>query len=328
MSYHMSKVLNMRISRSKVDLFIECPLCFWLDQKAMIKRPSGPPFSLNVAVDHLFKNEFDLSRGKGVPARLAKEGLSFIPAAHPKLGQWRENFKGVTRQFGDIEFFGAIDDLWVDMFGVHYVVDYKATSKADEVSLDADWQISYKRQVEFYQWLLRGNDLEVSNQAWFVYTNGIKDDTPFNDVLRFRTKLLSYDGDGSWIEPTLKSLIACLNSDTPPQCKEACAYCQFIGKRVSKNESSVLDPKPIKIDHRIPKSAVKSANQNAESSFAIELLQATVDKRLMIDELVVQVIKANSRRVTLANKKRVLEVVFGLQQAGVLRLENGVAILI
>lgn len=318
----------MRISRSKVDLFIECPLCFWLDQKAKIKRPSGPPFSLNVAVDHLFKNEFDLSRGKGVPARLAKEGLSFIPVAHPKLEQWRENFKGVTRQFGDIEFFGAIDDLWVDMFGVHYVVDYKATSKADEVSLDADWQISYKRQVEFYQWLLRGNDLQVSDQAWFVYTNGIKDDSPFNDVLRFRTKLLSYDGNGSWIEPTLKSLTACLNSDIPPKSHDNCAYCQFIGKRAPKRESMALDTKPIKVDHRIPKAAVKTANQLAESDFAIELLEATPDKRLAIDDLVIQVIKKNGRRVTLPNKKRVLEVIYNLQKSNLIKLENGIANLI
>ena len=324
----MIKVLKMRISRSKVDLFIECPLCFWLDQKAKIKRPSGPPFSLNVAVDHLFKNEFDLSRGKGVPARLAKEGLSFIPVAHPKLDQWRENFKGVTRQFGDIEFFGAIDDLWVDMFGVHYVVDYKATSKADEVSLDAEWQISYKRQVEFYQWLLRGNELQVSDQAWFVYTNGVKDDSPFNDVLRFRTKLLSYDGNGSWIEPTLKSLISCLNSDTPPHSSDNCAYCKFIINRDATKGSIAALPKPTKVDHRIPKVAVKNVNQYAESDFAIELLESATDRRIPIDDLVLQVIKKNGRRATLPNKKRVLEVIYRLQQSKVLKLENGVAALI
>jgi hypothetical protein len=281
-----------------------------------------------VAVDHLFKNEFDLSRGKGVPARLAKEGLSFIPVAHPKLDQWRENFKGVTRQFGDIEFFGAIDDLWVDMFGVHYVVDYKATSKADEVSLDADWQISYKRQVEFYQWLLRGNDLQVSDQAWFVYTNGIKDDSPFNDVLRFRTKLLSYDGNGSWIEPTLKSLMNCLNSDTPPHSSENCAYCKFIINRDATKGSISALPKPTKVDHRIPKVAVKNATQYAESDFAIELLESATDRRIPIDDLVLQVIKKNGRRATLPNKKRVLEVIYRLQQTKVLKLENGVAVLI
>ena len=131
----------MRLSRSKVDLFIQCPLCFWLDQKSKVKRPSGPPFSLNIAVDHLLKNEFDESRGKDVPERLARENLSFVPTNHPLLSRWRENFKGVTRQYKGIEFFGAIDDLWHDLFGVHYVVDYKATSKADEVSLDADGKL-------------------------------------------------------------------------------------------------------------------------------------------------------------------------------------------
>jgi len=326
MSYIGIKVINMRISRSKVDLFIECPLCFWLDVKGKIKRPSGPPFSLNVAVDHLFKNEFDLSRGKGVPARLAKEGLSFVPVEHPKLDQWRENFKGVTRQFGEIEFFGAIDDLWVDMFGVHYVVDYKATSKADEVSLDADWQISYKRQVEFYQWLLRGNNLQVSDQAWFVYTNGIKDESPFNDVLRFRTKLLSYEGNGSWIEPTLRSLIDCLHSDTPPKSHEGCAYCQFIGKRLGSKE--FITPAPVKIDKRISRTAVKSANKDAEIDFAINFLESATDKRMPIDDLVAKVIKANGRRATLPNKKRVLELIYQLQTDKVLKLENGVAILV
>jgi hypothetical protein len=34
----------MRLSRSKVDLFIQCPKCFWLNVNKKISRPSGPPF--------------------------------------------------------------------------------------------------------------------------------------------------------------------------------------------------------------------------------------------------------------------------------------------
>ena len=140
-----------------------------------------------------------------VPPRLAKEGLAFIPAAHPELPAWRHNFQGVRvdHAASGLTVFGAIDDLWVDAAGRHYVVDYKATAKADEVSLDADWQIAYKRQVEFYQWLLRGRGLDVADRAFFVYANGIKDDGPFDDVLRFRTKILAYDGNAHWVEPTL-----------------------------------------------------------------------------------------------------------------------------
>jgi len=318
----------MRLSRSKVDLFIECPLCFWLDQKSKVKRPSGPPFSLNVAVDHLLKNEFDESRGKDVPERLARENLSFVPTNHPLLSRWRENFKGVTRQYRGIEFFGAIDDLWHDMFGVHYVVDYKATSKADEVSLDADWQIAYKRQVEFYQWLLRGNDLEVSNQAWFVYANGIKGDGSFDDQLAFKTKLISYDGSDAWIEPTLDSLIECLASESPPPESADCSYCQYVAKRRISDTQNVPDYKPIAVKVRIPTKSIRTANKDAERDFALEILETYPDHRIQVDDLVAQVIKKNGGRITMPNKKRVLEVIYALQESGKIRLQNGMAIMV
>jgi hypothetical protein len=221
------------ISRSRVELFLDCPRCFWLDVRAKLRRPSGPPFTLNVAVDHLLKNEFDRYRGGTVvPPRVAREGLAYIPAAHPDLPGWRHNFQGVRVEHAasGLTVFGAIDDLWVDAAGRHYVVDYKATAKADEVSLDADWQVAYKRQVEFYQWLLRGRGLDVADRAFFVYANGIKDDGPFDDVLRFRTKIIAYDGNARWVEPTLMETAACLALDAPPAPDPGCEYCGYAAR--------------------------------------------------------------------------------------------------
>ena len=48
-----------KISRSKIDLFIECPRCFYLGERLGVKRPSMPGFTLNIAVDELLKKEFD-----------------------------------------------------------------------------------------------------------------------------------------------------------------------------------------------------------------------------------------------------------------------------
>lgn len=223
----------MRLSRTKIELFQRCPRCFWLEMNAKVKPPSGPPFSLNSAVDHLFKNEFDAYRGGGVvPPRLAAEGIQCIPAAHPEMATWRHNFSGASavHKSTGIELFGAIDDLWVDGEGTHYVVDYKATSKAAEVTLDAEWQGGYKRQVEFYQWLLRQNGLKVSDRAWFVYTNGIKDDGPFDDVLRFRTRLIAYDGDASWVDGVVGAAHACLGQKTAPEPALQCEFCQYVEK--------------------------------------------------------------------------------------------------
>ena len=221
------------LSRTKVELFLQCPRCFWLDAVAGVKQPPGFPFNLNSAVDHLLKNEFDRYRGgTEVPPRLAREGLSYVPAAHPELQRWRHNFTGVRVEHAPtgLTLFGAIDDLWVDADGLHYVVDYKATSKNGEVGLDADWQGGYRRQVEFYQWLLRGRGLRVSDRAWFVYANGIRDGEAFDDVLRFRTRVIPYDEDASWVEPALRGVADCLASGSAPDPAPGCAFCDYVAR--------------------------------------------------------------------------------------------------
>ncbi len=219
------------LSRSKVELFLDCPRCFWLDRRRGILRPSGPPFNLNSAVDQLLKNEFDRYRAAQQPHPLmTAAGLHAVPHAHPQLAAWRENFKGVRslhRETG-FELFGAIDDLWRDLdSGALIVADYKATSKAGEVSLDADWQISYTRQMEFYQWLLRRQGLEVAHRGWFVYANGRRDRPSFDGRLEFTIRMIPYDGDDGWIAGTLAAIRATLMlPDAPPPPRD-CEFCSY-----------------------------------------------------------------------------------------------------
>src|SRR5687768_18339188 len=74
--------------------------------------------------------------------------------------------------------------MWINHQGEYIVVDYKATSKDGEVTLDADWQIGYKRQMEIYQWLFRKSGFRVSNTGYFVYCNGNTDKEAFDGRLR------------------------------------------------------------------------------------------------------------------------------------------------
>ncbi|MEX1995639.1 MAG: PD-(D/E)XK nuclease family protein, partial [Candidatus Saccharimonadales bacterium] len=167
-----------KLSRSKLELFTQCPRCFWLDVRFKIKRPSSPPFQINKAIDELFKKEFDSYRLKKEPHPLMSDNqIKAVPMQHKKLDMWRQNFSGVQtlHEATNLHIFGAIDDIWIDESGVVYVVDYKATAKAAEITLDAEWQNMYKRQMEIYQWLLRRNGLDVSNTGYFVYTNGRMD---------------------------------------------------------------------------------------------------------------------------------------------------------
>tara|TARA_B100000686_G_C16794286_1_gene981112 strand:+ start:318 stop:962 length:645 start_codon:yes stop_codon:yes gene_type:complete len=195
-----------------------------------VGRPPGFPFTLNSAVDELLKREFDAYRAEGSPhPYMIEAGIDAIPANHPQLDEWRQNFKGVRtlHEPTNLEVFGAIDDLWVDASGNYIVVDYKATSKKGEISLDADWQMSYKRQMELYQWLLRKNGLDVSNWCWFVYCNGRRDSANFNKKIDFDVRLLSYEGNDRWVGSVLSELVGVLKAPALPQYSTDCEYCAY-----------------------------------------------------------------------------------------------------
>ncbi|HSD56172.1 MAG TPA: hypothetical protein VLA92_03400, partial [Candidatus Saccharimonadales bacterium] len=65
--YRPGQKAAFKVSRSKIELYKQCPRCFWLDVRLKIKQPSGPPFNINKAIDELFKKEFDGYRTKGEP---------------------------------------------------------------------------------------------------------------------------------------------------------------------------------------------------------------------------------------------------------------------
>src|SRR3989344_4580717 len=192
-----------KVSRSKIELFVQCPRCFWLDARLKIMRPSSPPFNINKAIDELLKKEFDTYRSAKKPHPIMeKHSVDAIPFHHEDLDKWRENFIGVftLHEPANLHVFGAIDDVWTNPDGELIVVDYKATAKSSEVSIDSDWQISYKRQIEVYQWLLRRNGFKVSDTGYFVYTNGRLDLDGFNDRVEFKTKIIPYKGSDAWVD--------------------------------------------------------------------------------------------------------------------------------
>ncbi len=219
------------ISRSKIELYMQCPKCFYLDRRLGTGRPPGFPFTLNNAVDALLKKEFDLLRQNGEAHPLMKKyKINAIPAKHEMLNEWRNNRKGVRylHKTTNLLLYGAIDDLWQNPKKEYIVVDYKATSKNEEIiALDQDWQDAYKRQMEIYQWLVRHNGLKVSNTGYFVYCNGKTDIEKFDGKLEFDLTLIPYEGNDDWVEGIVKEMHKCLNSDDIPEVGEDCDFCAY-----------------------------------------------------------------------------------------------------
>lgn len=216
--YDPTSTEPFKLSRSKIELYTKCPKCFYIDRRLGVGQIPPFPFAINSAVDTLLKKEFDIHRAKGTPHPLMKAyGLNMVPFQHEKMNEWRENFKGVQYHHKPTNFImtGAVDDLWVDKTGEIVVVDYKATSKPSKVTLDAEWQMGYKRQMEMYQWLLRQTGLKVSNTGYFVYCNGKTDREAFDAKIDFDIDILPYTGDSSWVEKSLFDIKKCLDGGMP-----------------------------------------------------------------------------------------------------------------
>lgn len=230
--YNPSSAEPFKLSRSKIDLFLSCPRCFYYDRRLGVGRPPGFPFALNSAVDHLLKLEFDIHRAAGTKHPLIeKYGVDARPVPHDDLDKWRHNFTGIQYLHKPTNFliFGAIDDLWQNSEGEYIVVDYKSTSKDEKITaLDKKWQDGYKRQMEIYQWLLRQNGYKVSDIGYFVYCNGQKDREAFDAKLEFEVTLIPYKGNDEWIERIINDIHKCLNSDKIPGADSDCDYCNFV----------------------------------------------------------------------------------------------------
>lgn len=220
------------LSRSKIDLFMECRRCFYLDNKLGVARPPGFPFNLNSAVDALLKKELDAHRALGTRHPLAESyGLDAVPLAHARMDEWRDalkrGVKWVHEQTG-LTVRGGVDDIWVNKDGELIVIDYKATSKDSRIeSLEEEWHRGYKRQLEVYQWLLRKNGFKVSDTGYWFYANASKDREAFDGRLDFELTLVPYTGSTDWVDATLVELKACLDSEATPMPAADCDYCRY-----------------------------------------------------------------------------------------------------
>ena len=248
-----------KISRSKIELFLECRRCFYLDRVVGVLRPDGFPFNLNSAVDHLLKKEFDIHRhSETAHPLMQKYKIKARPFQHKDIDTWRENFVGVQFLHSDTNLlvFGAVDDVWINDHDELHVVDYKSTSKDSAVTINAPWQGGYRRQMEMYQWLLAQNGFTVSDIGYFVYANGLRDKKAFDAKLEFDVTIHEYRGDTTWVEPTLYEIKEILEGAT---CR-----CQPLVARTVPTAMHIRRPQITTYNYDILRKSLRVCKANSE----------------------------------------------------------------
>ncbi|OGN00547.1 MAG: hypothetical protein A2651_01515 [Candidatus Yanofskybacteria bacterium RIFCSPHIGHO2_01_FULL_42_12] len=223
---------TLKISRSGLKLFQECPRCFWLDLHHKVKRPPGYPFTLSIAVDYLVKKEFDKYREKGtLPPILKSHGIKDAKLFNgEELSEWRNNFKGVVYHDEALNavLYGAVDDVLEFKDGSLGVIDYKS-SGAKEITIYDD----YQKQMDVYNYILKQKGYETYPEAFFVFYKVVKEgETGFGNVLKFTEEVRPVKINTEWVGPTFEAAVELARQDEPPSAsgnaQKHCDHCHYV----------------------------------------------------------------------------------------------------
>mgnify|MGYP001192240167 FL=1 len=240
------------LSRSRFDEFMNCPRCFYLKTNKGFMSPSTPGWTLNTLTDTLLKKEFDECRKKQEPHRIMlKNKLDHLVPYKSEiikdkngndkllLDEWRDSIHyGLKYRFKDTNIIlqGGIDDVWFNTKTEELIVaDYKSQHKKDGVSqetyFDDPYKDSYKRQLDYYAYLLNGMGYKVSSDAYLYICNAKEIDEGFHGKMLFDEVLIHYKIKTDYLETEIQKMIDAMNSENIPNSHESCENCAYARQR-------------------------------------------------------------------------------------------------
>ncbi|OGZ33662.1 MAG: hypothetical protein A2Y98_01880 [Candidatus Portnoybacteria bacterium RBG_19FT_COMBO_36_7] len=172
------------LSPSKLNLFQECPLCFWLQEVKGIHRPRGIFPSLPSGMDGVIKKYFDRYRLTGeLPPetrRVLQGKLLDDQALMKKWRNWRTGLRYSDKKMNAV-LVGALDDCLLDD-GFYVPIDYKTRG----YDLKGDSMVFYQTQLDCYTFLLESGGYKHLNLAYLVYY--IPEEVSENGQVKFRVE--------------------------------------------------------------------------------------------------------------------------------------------
>lgn len=222
---------TFQLSRSNIQSYLECPRCFYLNTVLSIKRPSGLPLPINMAIDSILKNEFDYYRLNDTPHPEVEKFLHspIKPYNGEEFVEWRKGAK-ILNNATNFEILGKFDDVWTNEDSSElYLSDYKggAVSATGTSTLHQ----SFRNQMDIYLWIAKQLDSRFTNRSFFYYKKLKKE--KFMDDSKFITEIVEYIANDDWVEEVIAKIKVCLDSDTPPDSHQDCKHCDYTSKNNS-----------------------------------------------------------------------------------------------
>ena len=219
--------MQIKLSPSTLNLFLECPRCFWMDKVKGIKRPRGIFPSLPGGMDRVIKTHFDSFRAKGLlPAELNKVEFdnTELFGHQTKLEKWRNWRTGLEYRDSDGSILsGALDDLLVK--GDRYIpFDYKTKGS---VTTEEDAVKYYQNQLDCYALLLHENQMPTAGYGFLLYYS--PKTVRENGEVFFDLQTIKISTDPERARMTFRKAVALLKCPAPAT-NAQCEYCAWLGK--------------------------------------------------------------------------------------------------
>jgi len=212
------------LSPSKLNLFQECPLCFWLSEVKKIHRPEGPQSTLPRGMDLLIKKYFDKYREQDkLPPEIDGKVQGKLISDSNLLKQWRSNFRNSEPKYFDKELnavlFGALDECLID--GEYYIpVDYKTRG----FDLKPDSLSYYQTQLDCYTLLIEANGLKHLSFGYLIYY--IPEEVGENGIVKFKIEPRKMETNTKRAKEIFREAVQLINGPQPKS-HSNCKFCSW-----------------------------------------------------------------------------------------------------
>ena len=223
---------KIRLSPSSLNLFLECPRCFWLDKNKGIKRPRDIFPSLPGGMDSVIKKYFDSYRlNSDMPPEIKGKITGVLFSDIATLEKWR-NWRKSELCYEDREsraiLVGALDDCLVED-DFYIPLDYKTRG----YELKEDPRRYYQNQLDCYCLMLEYSGFRTKGLAYLLYY--WPEEVEQNGVVRFHVEPIRIKTNIESAKKTVKNA-AKLLSLPMPKSNPDCEYCSLVTKRKGERE--------------------------------------------------------------------------------------------
>ena len=216
-------LLPFRLSASTLNLFRDCPRCFWKQFNEGVKRPAGIFPSLPSGMDRVLKAHFDSFMGRGLlpPELKGLDGSVKLFDDKLKLFEWRDNFRGLkwADSSGNV-LTGALDNVLVEAGGKLVVLDFKTRG----FPLKENSHSYYEGQLDAYNFLLRKNGFQTVDYSYLLFYHPARVNTLGH--VEFNTDLVKVAANPENAEKRFRKALECLQNPKP-EAAENCEWCKW-----------------------------------------------------------------------------------------------------